>query len=50
MKNKKIVISYYSKKHNFQLIEKFFNEYKEAIIWGKKNLENFNIDMVKNLN
>ena len=47
MKNFKI--KYYSKKHNFQLREKFFPTYEKAIKWGRKNLENFNMDMVHNL-
>lgn len=44
------IIEYLDCKKNFQKDFVQFlgpNAYEEAIIWGKENLENFNLDMVK---
>ena len=40
-------IDYLCAKSNYQKKRVEFKDYKEAIKWGRKNLENFNIDMVK---
>jgi len=44
------VISYLNKKNNFQQTDKEFkgeDSYEKAVKWGKKNLPNFNSDMVR---
>lgn len=33
-------------KKNFQQERKWFKTYEEAKKWGKKNLENFDLDMI----
>ncbi len=43
-------IEYLNKDKNFKKSKKTFKgetSYEDAIIWGKKNLENFNLDMIK---
>jgi hypothetical protein len=40
-------ISYLNKKNNFRETKKEFNSYEDAVKWGKKNLGNFNHDMVR---
>jgi len=50
LKNDTYYIRYLSKKHNFRQMDKTFdgvNAMQDAIKWGKTNLENFNLDMVK---
>ena len=50
LKNDTYYIRYLSKKHNFRQMDKTFegtNAMQDAIKWGKANLENFNLDMVK---
>ncbi len=46
------VISYLNKKKNFRRTDKEFkgeDSYEKAVDWGKKNLENFHIDMVRKI-
>jgi hypothetical protein len=43
-------ISFLDKKKNFKQTDKVFvgaDSYDKAVAWGKKNLENFNYDMIK---
>jgi hypothetical protein len=43
-------IEYLNKDNNHQLEKKYFtgtNAYSDCVEWGKKNLENFNMDMVR---
>lgn len=40
-------IDYLSKDHNFRQVRKEFSSLVEAMEWGRKNLSNFHIDMVK---
>lgn len=40
-------IEYLSAKNNFRLTRKEFESEEDAIIWGKENLPNFNLDMIK---
>lgn len=40
-------IDYLSKAHNFRQVRKEFTSLVEAMEWGRKNLSNFHIDMVK---
>ena len=43
-------IEYLNKDKNHQLEKKYFtgtNAYSACVEWGKKNLENFNMDMVR---
>lgn len=42
-----IFIEYLNKSKNFQIDREYFNDFEQAKIWGKENLENFNIDMIK---
>ena len=42
-----IYIEFLNKDKDFQKDTKYFTEYSEAIKWGRENLENFNIDMIK---
>ena len=39
-------ISYLDKNKGFRETKKHFGSYEEAVKWGRKNLENFNLDMV----
>lgn len=44
------IIEYLNCKKNFQKDSEQFqgpHSYAEAVKWGKKNLENFNLDMIK---
>lgn len=44
------IIEYLNSKKNFQKDSMQFqgpNSYEQAIKWGKDNLENFNLDMIK---
>ena len=44
------IIEYLNCKKNFQKDSVQFqgpHAYEEAVLWGKKNLENFNMDMIK---
>lgn len=46
------IISYLNCKNKFKQTDKIFkgvNAYERAIKWGKRNLENYHIDMVKPL-
>ena len=48
--NETIYIEYLNKKKGFQKDKKVFNgvnAYEEAVKWGRKNLENFNLDMIR---
>ena len=50
MKKEIIYIEFLNKKKNFQKDEITFkgeNSLSEAIKWGKKNIDNFNMDMIK---
>jgi hypothetical protein len=40
-------ITYLSKAHKFQPKDEFFKTWDEAATWGKKNLPNFNPDMIQ---
>jgi hypothetical protein len=40
-------IEFYNKKKNYKKDIKKFKDYNQAVSWGKQNLENFNLDMVK---
>lgn len=40
-------IDYLNAKDNFRPKRIEFNDYKTAIQWGRENLENFHIDMIK---
>ncbi len=44
---KKHYIDYLNKDKNFTTDRKYFSNYTQAIKWGKSNLDNFNIDMIK---
>jgi hypothetical protein len=46
-KGGKIYIEFLNKKKNFQIDRKYFNTDEEAMAWGRKNLGNFNIDMLR---
>lgn len=43
----KIYIEYLNKNKSFKKDIIYFNTYNESLIWGKNNLENFNIDTIK---
>ena len=48
----KCYIEYLNASQNFQKDIVYFegvNAYEDAIAWGKTNLENFNLDMIKYL-
>jgi CO dehydrogenase/acetyl-CoA synthase delta subunit len=47
MKNKKIYIEFLNKEKKFTKDIIFFKNYNEALDWAKKNLEKFNIDIIK---
>lgn len=50
MKKQKLYIEFLNKKKNFRSDVKRFtgaNAFDQATIWGEKNLENFNVDMIK---
>lgn len=40
-------IEYLSAKNNFRLTRQEFETEEDAIIWGKENLPNFHLDMIK---
>jgi hypothetical protein len=40
-------IEFLNKDKNFKLDIKHFSQYEEALEWGKNNLENFHIDMIR---
>lgn len=43
----KYYIEYLNKKRNFRPDRVEFETYEAAKIWGKKNLSNFHLDMIK---
>ncbi len=49
----RLKIEFLNKKKNFQQDAKFFEDvdfavaYKKAMAWGKRNLHNFNEDMIR---
>jgi hypothetical protein len=43
----KIYIEFLNKNKNYQRDKKDFNSYEKAVAWGRKNLDNFNVDMIK---
>ena len=45
MKNS-VYILFMNKDKNFKLDRKSFASYEHAVLWGKLNLENFNLDMI----
>lgn len=47
MKLKIIFIEYLNKDKNFTVDKIYFENYKDAVQWGKDNFENFNLDMIK---
>jgi len=47
MQTKKIYIEFLNKKKKFTKDIIFFKNYNEALEWAKKNLQNFNIDIIK---
>lgn len=47
MKPKFIFIEYLNRDKNFTLDKVYFENYKDAVQWGKDNFENFNFDMIK---
>ena len=40
-------ISFLNKDNGFKETKKYFDTYEKAVKWGRKNLENFNLDMVR---
>lgn len=40
-------INYLNKENNFKETTKTFTDYNKAVKWGKTNLDNFNLDMIK---
>jgi hypothetical protein len=45
--NMEFSIRYLNKKKNYQADTKIFKTYKEALNWGRENIDNFNADMIK---
>ena len=48
LKEKDFYIEFLNKNKNFTKDKKYFDSYNQAIIWGKKNFERFNTDMIYN--
>ena len=42
-----IYIEYLNKDKNFTEDKIYFENYKDAVQWGKNNLDNFNLDLIK---
>lgn len=42
-----IFIEYLNMSKNFQIDREYFDNWESAKNWGKENLENFNIDMIR---
>lgn len=40
-------ILYLNKDEDFKENKVMFNEHSDAVVWGKKNLDNFSLDMIK---
>jgi hypothetical protein len=40
-------IEYMNKNKNFKIDIIYFDNYENAKIWGKNNLDNFNLDLIK---
>lgn len=43
----KVYILYLNKEKDFKQDKIMFNEYNDAVVWAKKNLDNFSLDMIK---
>ena len=43
----KFYIEYLNKDKNYQKDKKQFDSYEQAKVWGKENLTNFNLDMIR---
>ncbi len=46
-KSEKCYIEYLNASKKFTKTKKVFNTYAEAITWGRKNISNFNLDMIR---
>jgi hypothetical protein len=42
-----IYIEYLNKNNGHAIDTIFFKSYEEAIVWGRKNLDNFNSDVIQ---
>lgn len=40
-------IEFLSKKHNYKTKRQYFDDWGRAIEWGLKNLDNFNVNMIR---
>lgn len=49
VKIEKHYIDYLDCKKKFKQVRREFDNYEDAVKWGRENLSNFNIDMVKQL-
>jgi hypothetical protein len=47
LSNQSVHILFLNKNKGFQKDKKVFKNYNDAVKWGKKNLDNFNLDMIK---
>lgn len=47
MKPKDIFIEYFNRDKNFTVDKIYFENYEDALIWAKSNLEKFDLDMIK---
>lgn len=46
-KTMKVYIRFRNCKKGFQIDKVEFENYEDAVIWGKANIENFNLDMIQ---
>ena len=46
---KKYKITYLKKSEGFKRTDQLFSTFEQAIEWGKKNLDNFNTDMIQHI-
>ena len=47
MTQEKTYITFLNKDKGFKADKKYFDSYEDAVEWGRSNLDNFNMDMIK---